>query len=75
MEPLYYVMAILGCADDGATCRQARIEPVRYESSGQCQAAMATALQRHADLSFPVIQAACQRRGVNVAQRSDGRRG
>lgn len=68
MEPLYYVMAILGCGDDGAACQQARIESVRYQSVGQCQAAMGNVLQRHADLSFPVVQAACQRQGANIAQ-------
>ena len=75
MEPLYFVMAILGCGDDGVSCQQARIEPVRYESAGQCQAAMTTALERNADLSFPVVQATCQRRGMNVAQAGSSRRG
>lgn len=75
MEPLYYVMAILGCGDDGAACQQARIEPTRYSSPAQCQAAMATALQRHVDLSFPVVQATCQRRGLDVAQARADRRG
>ena len=75
MEPLYYVMAILGCGDDGAACQQARVLPARYESAGQCQAAMATALGRNTDLSYPVIQAACQRRGVDVAQRGSSPRG
>ena len=75
MEPLYYVMAILGCGDDGVACQQARIEPARYPSVSQCQAAMTTALQRHSDLSFPVIQATCQRRGFDVAQREGNRRG
>jgi hypothetical protein len=75
MEPLYFVMAILGCGDDGSACQQARIEPVRYESAGQCQAAMAAALQRSTDLSYPIVQAACQRRGVNVAQAGNARHG
>ena len=75
MEPLYYVMAILGCGDEGAACQQARIEPARYGSVGQCQAAMTVALQRNTDLSYPVIQAACQRRGVDLAQRDTRSRG
>ena len=75
MEPLYYVMAILGCGDDGAACQQARVDTVRYQSVAQCQAAMGTVLQRHSDLSFPVIQAACQRRGLDVASRGADRRG
>lgn len=75
MQPLYYVMAILGCGDDGAACQQVRLEPARYESAMACQAAMANALQRSTDLSFPVVQAACERRGVMMADRGTGRRG
>jgi hypothetical protein len=67
MEPLYYVMAIMGCADSGDACREARVEPVRYQSAVACQAAMANVLQRNSDLEFPVVQAACQRSGVRMA--------
>lgn len=73
MEPLYFVMAIMGCGDAGADCRQARIEPVRYHSAAQCQAAMLNVLPRHADLSFPVVQAACERRGTTMAERREVR--
>ena len=41
MEPVFYVMAILGCGDFQDQCQQARVEPVRYQSAAQCQAAMA----------------------------------
>jgi hypothetical protein len=68
MEPVFYVMAILGCGDDQSQCREARVEPVRYHNAAQCQAAMAQVLPRHADLSFPVIVAACQRRGEQMAR-------
>ena len=69
MEPLYYVMAILGCGDNGTACQQARVEPVRYRSVAQCQAAMTDVLPRHTDLLFPVVQAACQRQGTVIAAR------
>ncbi len=75
MQPLYYVMAILGCGDDGAVCQQVRLEPVRYQSAAACQAAMANALQRSTDLSFPVVQAACERRGLMMADATARRRG
>lgn len=68
MEPVFYVMAILGCGDDQSQCREARVEPVRYQNAAQCRAAMAQVLPRHADLSFPVIVAACQRRGEQIAR-------
>ena len=43
MEPVYYILAIMGCADEGAACQQARVEPVHYRSVAQCQAAMQAA--------------------------------
>ena len=75
MQPLYYVMAILGCGDDGVACQQARMEPVRYQTAAQCQAAMAGALQRNSDLSFPVVQAACQKQGLTIASNESRARG
>jgi hypothetical protein len=72
MEPLYFVMAIMGCGDAATNCQQARIEPVRYQSAAACQAAMPSALERSTDLSFPVVQAACERRGMTMADRRVG---
>jgi hypothetical protein len=60
MDPLFYVIAIMGCGDLGNTCQEARVEPVRYESAAKCQAAMGDALLRNSDLSYPTIGAACQ---------------
>jgi len=67
MEPVYFVMAILGCGDDGMQCSQQRIEPVRYVNAAECQAAMPAALIRNTDIDFPVVGAACQPRGRQVA--------
>ena len=64
MGPMFFVMAIMGCGDDGAACQAARIEPTRYATVAQCRAALPAALARNTDLSFPVIQADCQQRGV-----------
>ena len=60
MEPLYYVMAIMGCGDATTACTEARVDPVRYSNVAQCQAAMPAALARNNDLSFPVISATCR---------------
>jgi hypothetical protein len=68
-------LAIMGCGDDGAQCQQMRVEPVRYQSAAACQAAMAGALQRNTDLSFPVIQASCQKTGLTMASRDTSGRG
>lgn len=67
MEQVLYVLAIMGCADDNAQCRQARVEPARYSSIQACQAAMPAALQRNTDIDYPVISAACQRQGEQTA--------
>lgn len=68
MEPVFYVMAILGCGDGQLQCREVRVEPARYQSAAQCQVAMAEVLPRHTDLSFPTIAASCQRRGEQMAR-------
>ena len=67
MDQVFYVLAIMGCADDSALCQQARVEPARYTSVAACQEAMPIALERNADLSFPVISATCRRDGPQLA--------
>lgn len=73
MEPVYFVLAIMGCGDGQAACQEVRAEPARYESAAQCRAAMPTALQRHTDIDFPVISAACRADGP-VMVRAEARR-
>lgn len=68
MEPLYYVIAIMGCGDAGTACEQARVEPIRYRSALECQAAMPAALTRNNDLSFPELTGACQQQGMRMAR-------
>lgn len=75
MEPVYFVMAILGCGDDGGQCSQQRVEPARYQSAAQCQAAMPTALRRNTDIEYPVVVAACQQQGSRFAQQEARPRG
>ena len=68
MEPMYFVMAILGCGDGQATCQEARVEPVRYQNVAQCQAALPTALARHTDLDFPVVSGTCRANGPRMVR-------
>ncbi|UUL82020.1 hypothetical protein [Sphingomonas qomolangmaensis] len=75
MDPLFYVIAIMGCGDVGNSCQEARVEPARYESAAQCQAAMGDALVRNSDLSFPVVSAACQTNGQRMAQANSRKAG
>lgn len=67
MAPLVYIMAILGCGDDGATCNRERVAPVSYQSVAECEAAMPVILARNTDLSYPVISASCERGGAQIA--------
>lgn len=69
MEPVFFVMAIMGCADDGMACRQERVEPARYESIAKCQAAIEGVLTRNTDLDFPVVGASCVQSGKRFADR------
>lgn len=67
MDPLFYVMAIMGCGDGSAACRQARVEPARYRSISACRAAIPAALARNGDIDYPVVAASCRATGVRVA--------
>lgn len=69
MEPLIYVMAILGCGDAGATCQEARLEPVTYQSAQACQADASNVLMRSTDLDYPTIAVACQSNRERAAQK------
>ncbi len=69
MEPVLFVMAVLGCGDGAAACQVARIEPVRFETAAECRAAMPAVLARSTDLSYPVISVDCRRTGLEIADR------
>ncbi len=69
MEPMFFVLAIMGCGDGATMCSEARVEPARYATAAQCQAALPAALQRNSDVDFPVISAACKRQGLIVVDR------
>lgn len=75
MEPVFFVLAIMGCGDASAQCAEARVEPARYATIQQCQAAMPAALGRSTDLSYPVISAACRGTSLRMAARDDRRAG
>ena len=64
MEPVLYVMAILGCGESDAACRELRIDQARFRSEASCMAATETALIRHDDLPFPTIVAHCRPAGA-----------
>ena len=61
MGPIGYFIAILGCADSGASCQTVATLAPRYESAAQCAAARNDALERNSDLDFPTLIAQCQK--------------
>ena len=60
MDPLIYVMAIMGCGDGGTACQQLRTVETRYESLAACQAAAQTQLIANSDVDAPEILASCR---------------
>ncbi|HVQ07183.1 MAG TPA: hypothetical protein VMS43_01985 [Allosphingosinicella sp.] len=60
MQSLLFVMAIMGCGESDAACREVRIDQQRFQSVAACQAATESALIRHSDLEFPTIVANCR---------------
>lgn len=59
MQPVFFVIAILGCGDGTSQCTATGAEQARYATMAECRADQAAALARHTDLSFPVITATC----------------
>ena len=66
MEPVLFVMAILGCGESDAPCREVRVDQARYRSEAACMAATEEALLRSGDLVFPSIVARCRPAGAQV---------
>ena len=67
MGPVLFVMAIMGCGESDAACREVRVDPQTYQTEASCQAATAATLARHTDLDFPTIVARCRRSDVRAA--------
>jgi hypothetical protein len=60
MEPLMFVMAVLGCGESDAPCREIAVAEARYESQAQCLAASEDALWRYENLPYPSVVAQCR---------------
>ncbi len=67
MGPVGYFIAILGCADGGASCQTVATLAPRYESASQCAAARNGALDDNSDLDFPTLIAQCQKSSARPA--------
>jgi hypothetical protein len=61
MEPVLFVMAILGCGEGDAPCRQVATVQARYRSEAACLAATGAELSRRSDILYPSVVAQCRR--------------
>src|SRR3546814_2079739 len=75
MEPIVYLIAILGCGDGSQMCRQQRVEPTPYATMQACRDAMPAALARNTDIDYPTIAADCRASGPLIAARPATPRG
>ncbi len=66
MEPLTFLIAIMGCGEGDAPCRQVRTLEARYESQAACTAATEAALTRNTDVDYPVVAAECVAAGAKA---------
>ncbi len=76
MQPIFYVIALMGCTDDGQACQQRRVEPIHYITPAACEAAVPDALGRNTDLDYPTIEATCRVNGpimVDNTRKADQR--
>lgn len=64
MEPLMFIMAILGCGEGDAPCREVATVEARYASEAECLAATETELYRRDDILFPAVVAECRAEGA-----------
>lgn len=68
MEPLFYVMAIMGCGDGNVDCTEARVIPARYATMAQCRAALPDQIAKNTDVPYPMIGANCRASGAAIAK-------
>ena len=60
MQSLLYVIAIMGCGEGDAPCREVQVAPPRFATEAACSAATATVLERYVELSYPSVVAQCR---------------
>ncbi|HET7316156.1 MAG TPA: hypothetical protein VFI88_01870 [Sphingomicrobium sp.] len=60
MEPAYFLIAILGCADGSVACTPVMTVPTRYESEAACTAAAPGVLMNNTNFDYPSLLAQCR---------------
>jgi len=71
MEPGYFIIAILGCADGSTGCTPVATVPTHYASEATCAAATGEALAARTDFDFPTLVAECRAMTAPAAARTE----
>ena len=68
MQSLLFVIAIMGCGEGDAPCREVQVAAPRYASEAACTAATPSVLMRYTDLSYPSVVAQCRPANAGAVQ-------
>jgi hypothetical protein len=68
MQSLLFVIAIMGCGEGDAPCREVQVAAPRYASEAACTAATESVLMRYTDLSYPSVVAQCRPANAGAVQ-------
>lgn len=60
MEAAIFLMAIMGCGEGDAPCREVRLLDARYQSQAACMAETEAALSQFSGIDYPVVVAQCR---------------
>jgi hypothetical protein len=71
LDPGYFIIAILGCADGSTDCTRVATVPTHYSSEATCAAATGDALASRSDLDFPTLVAQCRAMKAPAAARTE----
>ena len=59
MGPGIFLIAIMGCGDGDAACKQVRLLETQYQSRAECVAASEAALVANSNIDYPSVVAQC----------------
>jgi hypothetical protein len=68
MGPAYFILAILGCGEGEAACKQVAVTPMTYASQQACMSATGSAVERYQEIAYPVVVAQCRRARGTISQ-------
>jgi hypothetical protein len=68
MGPGLFLIAILGCGEGDAPCREVQLAEPRFASEAACMGATARVLERYTGLSYPSVVAQCRPAGIAPTQ-------